>query len=66
VETAAGPQTFREREQARRRRLQQLLAVQGDGSFSKLGHPVPDQEDAAISRWNVSPDDVISIRDLNA
>jgi len=43
-----------------------LLPLRADGSLSKLGHPVPDPEDAGIARWNISPDDVINIRDLNA
>jgi hypothetical protein len=37
-----------------------------DGSFAKFGHPVPDVDDPLIARWNLDPNGVISIGDLNA
>lgn len=37
-----------------------------DGSFHKFGHPVPDPQDATVSRWNLDPNGAINIADLNA
>jgi hypothetical protein len=43
-----------------------LYPLRGDGSFHKLGHSVPDAQDASIARWNLEPNGLISIGDLNA
>ena len=43
-----------------------LYPLRGDGSFHKLGHSVPDAQDASISHWNLEPNGLISIGDLNA
>jgi hypothetical protein len=37
-----------------------------DGSFNKMGHPVPDPQDPYIERWNLYPNNSIDIGDLNA
>src|SRR3972149_4906396 len=43
-----------------------LYPLRGDGSFHKLGHSVPDAQDASISHWNLEPNGLVSIGDLNA
>ena len=43
-----------------------LLPLRGDGSFNKIGHPVPDPQDANIARWNLQVDGTINVGDLNA
>jgi hypothetical protein len=37
-----------------------------DDSFNKFGHTVPDPNDPAIRRWNLLPDAIINVGDLNA
>lgn len=43
-----------------------ILPLRSDGSFNKFGHPVPDPHDAAIIRWDLDANNIISIGDLNA
>jgi hypothetical protein len=43
-----------------------IFPLRTDGSFRKFGHPVPDPDDASIARWNLDPNAVINIADLNA
>jgi hypothetical protein len=43
-----------------------VYPLRADGSFNKFGHPVPDPQDNEIARWNLNPDSVISVGDLNA
>lgn len=43
-----------------------IFPSRGDGSFNKMGHPVPDPDDPIIARWNLDPNGVINIADLNA
>ena len=37
-----------------------------DGSFNKFDHPIPDPDDLTIARWDLLPDSVISVGDINA
>ena len=43
-----------------------LFPLRGNGSFNKFGHPVPDPDDSNIARWNLLPDAIVNIGDLNA
>lgn len=43
-----------------------IFPLRADGSFNKIGHPVPDPDDPSISRWDLDPNNVITIADLNA
>jgi len=43
-----------------------LFPLRADGSFNKIGHPVPDPADANIERWNLQVDGTINVGDLNA
>ena len=40
--------------------------LRADGSYAKFGHPVPDPEDTAIARWDLSPGAAIDVGDINA
>jgi hypothetical protein len=43
-----------------------IFPLRPNGTFNKIGHPVPDPEDTAISRWDLDPGGAITVADLNA
>ena len=43
-----------------------VFPLREDGSYNKFGHAVPDPQDSAIARWDLSPGGGIGIADLNA
>ena len=43
-----------------------LFPPRQDGTFNKIGHPVPDPQDPTIARWDLAPNNLIDIGDLNA
>jgi hypothetical protein len=45
-----------------------LFPLRPDGTFAKLGHPVPDPDDPTVGRWNLlqPSNGIIDIGDLNA
>jgi hypothetical protein len=43
-----------------------ILPLRADGTFNKIGHTVPDPNDPTIARWDLDPNNVINIADLNA
>jgi len=43
-----------------------IFPLRANGSFNKMGHAVPDPQDANIERWDLDPDGAVNIADLNA
>ncbi len=43
-----------------------IFPLRTDGSFNKFGHSVPDSDDPNLVRWDLAPNGIISIGDLNA
>ena len=43
-----------------------IMPIREDGSFNKFGHTVPDPDDPVLARWDLTPDSLINISDLNS
>ncbi len=43
-----------------------IFPLRGDGSFNKFGHSIPDPADPDLVRWDMDPNSVIDIADMNA